>query len=184
MVSSLARFYYYQELAEQCIFVKMAKMDLKKCRTTANHGLNQEYYYLQSILVALGNISKMLWPVKKENNIRGEGLRTALNIKDDSALKSRDLRNLFEHFDERMDEWFEAEERSGFSDRNVGLVKGVALPPGQEQLRTFDPETWTLTCFKKKYELGPAIEAANGLYEVIQSRIGQPGQTIGPLPKS
>jgi len=182
MMNSLARFYYYQELAEQCMFVKMAKVDLKECRTTDNYGLSREYYYLQSILVALGNISKMLWPVKEENDKRGMELRTALNVKDDSALKNRDLRNLFEHFDERIDKWFEVADRYGFSDRNVGSVKGIIIPPGRERLRTFDPETWTLTCLNKEFELGPAIEAVNELYEAIQSKIGHPGKKIKPLP--
>lgn len=181
-MNSLAIFYFYHEIAEQCMFAKMAKIDLKTCRTTDTHGLNREYYFLQSLLIALGNISKILWPIKKRNDKRGNELRTALNVKDDSALKDRDLRNLFEHFDEKMDEWFKADDRHGFSDRNVGSTEGVIVPSAIEPLRTFDPETWTLTCLGKEFKLRPAIQAVNELYEATQNQIGQPGKKVKPLP--
>jgi len=179
---SLATFYFIQELAEQCMFVRMAKIDLKKCRRTDNYGLDREYYYLQSLLIALGNISKILWPIKQKNANRGIELRTTLNIKDDSALKNRNLRNLFEHFDEKADEWFEDADRRGFSDRSVGSMEGINIPSEKDRLRVFVPETWTLTCLGKEYKLGPAIQAAYELYEAIQNTIGQPGKKVQPLP--
>ncbi len=172
-MKSLIIFYFYQELAEQCVFVKMAKIDLKNCRTTDNCGLSREYYFLQTLLIALGNISKILWPTNKRNEERGLALRTVLNVKEDSALKNRDLRNLFEHFDERMDAWFQAADRHGFSDRNVGSMKGG--------LRAFNPKAWTLTCLGEEYKLWPAIQAVNELYKAIQNEIGQPGKKVMPL---
>lgn len=181
-MKSLAIFYFYQELAQQCMFSKMANVDLKKCRMTDTQGLSREYYFLQSLLIALGNISKILWPIKKKYEYRGIELRTALNVKDDSALKNRDLRNLFEHFDEKVDEWFETAERRRFSDRNVGPMKGVIIPSEKDRLRTFDPKTWTLTCLGIEFELGPAIQSIYELYEAIQNKIGQPGKKVQPLP--
>jgi len=160
----------------------MAIIDLNTCRTTNTTGLNREYYFLQSLLTALGNISKILWPIEKRNDKRGNELRKALNVKDDSALKNRELRNLFEHFDERMDEWFEAADRRGFSDRNVSSMEGVIVPSVIERLRTFVPETWTLIFREKEFKLYPAIEAVNELYEAVQSKIGQPGKRIKRLP--
>jgi hypothetical protein len=179
---SLETFYFIQELAEQCMFVRMAKIDLKKCLTADNHGLDREYYYLQSLVIALGNISKILWPLKKKNENRGIDLRTILSVKDDSVLKNRDLRNLFEHFDERAEEWFKSEGCTRFSDRNVGSMKGAAMPFEKDRLRTFNPETWALTYIENKFELGPAIQAAYELYEAIQEKTGQPGKKVQPLP--
>ena len=166
------------------MFAKMAIEDLNTCRTTNTTGLNRDYYFLQSLLTALGNISKILWPIMKRNDeqgnesrrARGNELRKALNVKEDSALKNRELRDLFEHFDERMDEWFEAVDRRGFSDRNVGSMEGVIVPSAIERLRTFVPETWTLFFKEKEFKLYPAIEAVNELYEVVQGKIGQPGK--------
>jgi len=61
---------------------------------------------IQSILVSVGNISKILWPQEKYK-IRGERLRQLLKVKNISPISSRKFRNHFEHYDERVDEYFE-----------------------------------------------------------------------------
>jgi hypothetical protein len=182
MAMSLATFFFIHELAEQCMFVRMAKIDFKKCLTTDNEGLDREYHYLQSLVIALGNISKILWPRNKKYKNRGIELRTFLDVQDDSALRKRDLRNLLEHFDEKADDWFAAEERHRFSDRGVGSMQGVIIPADKDRLRILNPGSWTLTCMGKEYMLGPAIQAAYGLYEKIQEKTGQPGKKVQPLP--
>lgn len=63
---------------------------------------------IQSILVAVGNVSKILWPGNPKYKLRGVNLRCLLNVKDDSPLSSRKFRNHFEHYDERVDSWFES----------------------------------------------------------------------------
>ncbi|MBE3125826.1 MAG: hypothetical protein IMZ57_09220 [Acidobacteria bacterium] len=178
---SMATFFFIHDLAEQCMFVRMAKIDLKKCLTSDNYGLDRPYYFLQSLVIALGNISKILWP-KKRFERRGIELRTFLEVKNDSALRNRDLRNLFEHFDEKADDWFAEEERNRFSDRGVGSIEGMIIPTAKERLRVFNPETWTMTCMGQEYRLGPAIQAAYELYEMIQEKTGQPGKKVQPLP--
>ena len=166
------------------MFVKMAVEDIISCRTTDTRGLFREYYYIQVLLSALGNISKILWPIGRNKDTellelrkaRGRDLREALNIKDDSPLESRKLRDIFEHFDEKMDEWFRKTERHGFSDRNVGSLEGVTVPRPSERLRTFVPETWTIVYCGREFKLSPAIRAVCGLYDEIQLNICQPGK--------
>lgn len=65
----------------------------------------EKWCSIQSILVASGNVSKILWPAKKYK-IRGDRLRKMLNVEEDSPLSSRRFRNHFEHYDERVEEWF------------------------------------------------------------------------------
>ena len=197
---SLAVFWFYQEIEHQCMFVKMAVEDIVSCRTADNKGLFREYYYLQVLLSSLGNISKILWPIAKKKNkvstaspstpcspllqlreARGRELREALNIKTGSPLKSRKLRDTFEHFDERMDEWFRKTERHGFSDRNVGSFEGTTVPRPSERLRTFVPETWTMVYCGREFKLSPTIRAVCGLYAEIQLKICQPGKHRGLL---
>jgi len=63
---------------------------------------------IQSILVAAGNISKILLPPDKKYKLRGDRLRQMLEVKDDCVLLDRRFRNnFFEHYDSRIDEWFE-----------------------------------------------------------------------------
>ncbi|WP_367330713.1 hypothetical protein [Sphingobacterium multivorum] len=62
---------------------------------------------IQSILVAAGNVSKILWPSQKYK-LRGQKLRELLGVEDNNPLASRKFRNHFEHYDERVEEWFES----------------------------------------------------------------------------
>jgi bifunctional DNA-binding transcriptional regulator/antitoxin component of YhaV-PrlF toxin-antitoxin module len=181
---SLAVFWFYQEIAHQCQFVRMSIEYLISCRTRTSNGLSREYYHVQSLLIALGNISKILWPImkrgdKKGNELRkarGKELREALGIKHGSALESRVLRDTFEHLDERMDKWFGAADRRGFSDKNVGSMEGVIIPRAEDKLRTFIPETWTIVYCGKEFKLSPAIKAVCELYDAVQRKTCQPGK--------
>lgn len=58
---------------------------------------------LAELLVAAANISKLLWGTKAVIEKRRAGLRDKLGIDDTFSIKDRDLRNDFEHFDERVE---------------------------------------------------------------------------------
>jgi len=60
---------------------------------------------IQSILVAAGNVSKILWPQKEKYAGRGERLRELLKVSEDNILFDRKFRNHFEHYDERIEDW-------------------------------------------------------------------------------
>jgi len=61
---------------------------------------------IQEGLTHAASLSRYFWPMKTGGRLaaaRGERLRTAFELTDESPLKSRLLRNTFEHFDERLD---------------------------------------------------------------------------------
>lgn len=65
---------------------------------------------IQTILVAAGNVSKILWPNEKYK-VRGEKLRQLLNVEKDNPLSNRKFRNHFEHYDERIEEYFQCNQQ-------------------------------------------------------------------------
>lgn len=73
---------------------------------------------IQSILVATGNVSKILWPSKKFK-VRGIRLRKLLNVDDTNPLSDRKFRNHFEHYDERVDEWCSNTYRGVYDDLSM-----------------------------------------------------------------
>jgi len=86
---------------------------------------------IQSILVAAGNVSKILWPNEKYK-VRGEKLRQLLKVEKDNPLSSRKFRNHFEHYDERIDEYFEGNAQGVYVDlaMNPSLRSGIfGFPP-------------------------------------------------------
>ena len=71
---------------------------------------------IQSILVAAGNVSKILWPPSKNRKSRGEKLRRLLNIDKNNILANRNLRNHFEHYDDRIETWFDSQSSGVYID--------------------------------------------------------------------
>ena len=74
---------------------------------------------IQTILVATGNISKILWSSK--NRLRSQRLREMLKIDIDSIILDRKFRNHFEHYDERVEERFD--------NRSGGVYIDLAMNP-------------------------------------------------------
>lgn len=62
---------------------------------------------LQSLVVHAAALSRYFWPARAQHHWRGAQLRHAFGIVEESPLKSRDLRNAIEHFDEHLDRFLE-----------------------------------------------------------------------------
>ncbi len=60
---------------------------------------------LQNIVVQGAALSRYFWPARKAYAARAELLRSACGVTEESPLKSRDLRNAIEHFDEKLDDY-------------------------------------------------------------------------------
>lgn len=60
---------------------------------------------LQNIIVQGAAVSRYFWPADKGHEARGRELRQQFKVTEDSPLKSRDLRNMIEHFDEKLDHY-------------------------------------------------------------------------------
>jgi len=63
--------------------------------------------HLQNLVIHAAALSRYFWPVGKKHQWRGEQMRAAFEIGEESALKPRELRNAIEHFDERLDLYVE-----------------------------------------------------------------------------
>jgi hypothetical protein len=93
-------------------------------------------------------------------------LRSSLKIKD-SSLKSREFRNNFEHFDERLEEWINSSQSHNFIDSNLG-----PLPEGFETTdchRNFDDTTYTLTFRGESYELMPILKEIKAIAQIAHT---------------
>ena len=86
---------------------KIAQRAAERLQLTHNNFDHIEVWCsIQSILVAAGNVSKILWPPDKEYKLRGEKLRQLLKVENDNLLSDREFRNHFEHYDDRIEQWF------------------------------------------------------------------------------
>jgi len=162
---------FQREIKRQCKFGIIAVEQIKA--ELANTNSDLVWYAIQNFLVAVANISKFFWPPKPKYQKRGEELRKSFGIENDSPIKPRGGRNVFEHFDEKLEEWATSSKR-GFIDSNIGTLNKIAGIDQQDVLRHFDPTTWTFTFRGDKQELKPMIEAIYDLYPKALTEANRP----------
>jgi hypothetical protein len=93
-------------ISEILLQSKIAQRAFERLQAThENFDRLEVWCSIQSILVSAANISKILWPNK--NRLRGKRLREMLKVEADNILSNRKFRNHFEHYDERIEEWFD-----------------------------------------------------------------------------
>ena len=109
---------FFQEsnfLSEIIFQVRMAEYADKRLKESANQSDQIEIWSsIQLILIAAGNVSKILWPGRDKNKARGFHLRALLKIEDGNPISDRKFRDHFEHYDERLEKW--TENRNGYFD--------------------------------------------------------------------
>jgi|GEM_PF-3245001 len=135
------------EVQSQTDFAMMAFQDLKAALAVKD--TRRTWYSVQGFLIAAANLSKLLYSKQS----RCTELRTELGLKDASPIAAREVRNSFEHFDERIEAW---EARSKWSDSLVMPLKD--LVPGWKVVRHLDPTTFTVIFGDDRFALLPALE--------------------------
>ncbi len=155
-----------KHIAEQVFIgeiVKQAKIAIRaaaRLKATTDHFDEIEVWCsIQSILVAAGNVSKILWPSDKSYAARGDALRRLLTVDDQNVLFNRDVRNHFEHYDERIEEWFKKNRSAVYMDSSIDPfppIMGFNFP---KRHRDYNPLTQILTFRDESVDLAALLHA-------------------------
>lgn len=128
------------------------------------------FHYIQSFLVAVANISKILWP-KHKFRIRGEELRRRLQVPTNSPIKDKCFRNVFEHYDKEIEKWASSSKRKNYSDMNIS-IGGFSAVPELDPINSMrnldishDGKNLTLTFHGDSYKLTVTETALKELLE-------------------
>lgn len=117
---------------------------------------------VQNIVLQAGALSRYFWPgypAYKEDihSDRADFLRRKFKIEDNSPLKSRDLRNALEHFDERLDKHLANGIAGHIIPQFVGDLSGDRDIP-THVFRAFDPVSATFEILGEKFFVEPLYE--------------------------
>ena len=145
------------EIEYQSQFAARAVEQLRGC--TENFDPIGIWSAVQSILIAAANVSKILWPSRPEYRERGAALRALLAIEGTNALSDRSFRNHFEHYDERIEDWFSSTHSVNYTDQIIGSPPGFLREFPQNAQRGYDPSTQTLTFRGESMNLGSILRA-------------------------
>ena len=158
-------------IEQQCLFCEYAYEDLKRDLSLTGGNQDRAWYSVQGILVAAANLSKIFWPSEKRKNgkfvERGMHLRKRFDVQDESPLATQDVRHAFEHFDERFQEWLEANPDTGFSDSGVYYGSGHRVD-ATHRLRTMSANNLRITFLTDSFEILPAMKEIRRLLPLVR----------------
>lgn len=155
------------ELKSQCELASIAGTDIRDA-TGDTHRL---WFALQGLLGAAGNASKLLWGSGRNAaeqatiSERRKPLRDFVDVGDDSPLKPRQVRNAFEHWDERIKDWLAAGDVKVYASRNVGPTNAImvgGMPP--RHFGNYDPDSGVLTFWEESVSVPELLEEMGRIY--------------------
>jgi hypothetical protein len=157
--------FLHREVEWQARIALMAYADMQAA--LRENDAHRFWYGTQAFLTAAANVSKILDPNSKHAPDERAKLRSTLRISDGSPLLSRELRNHFEHYDERLIRF--AQEGGGDIDAHIGHPDEYG-EYGRQLLRCFDPEAQQFWIRGTAFPLEPWIEALRDVRALAQER--------------
>lgn len=173
------------ELQTLCTFALTAYNDLinsfeslESIASRDKEKLDRCWYSIEAFLVAVANISKILWPsspggsgIHSKVSSRRENLRNLLSLDDSSPLKPRRFRNYLDLYEVRIEEWAATLKDRMLIDSNIVPIDFLSGtdPSQMAYMRNFDPKTRTLYFADEKYELEKVIKALSQLLDKIKA---------------
>ena len=152
-----------QGLAEQVLIseiVNQSKFAEKAAEQLAKSSDSVEIWgSIQSILVTGANVSKILWPNKKRYIARGKQLRELLGVENNNLLFDRTFRNHFEHYDERIEDWFDNNNSAVYRDYRIDPFEPTPLSLPQFFHRSYNPINGILSFRNESIDLVAVLAA-------------------------
>jgi hypothetical protein len=138
------------ELDTLCVQAGYARTQLEEeLETSARRNPIRAWLTIQTILTVAGNASKILWGVERNKKTMAPHARAQLRaeagVSDDWSLNSRDLRNAFEHLDEKVAKWAPIGRHYKHRWIDWNGPGDHPEPQGLVAFGTFDPKTWVVT---------------------------------------
>jgi len=167
---------YIHELRNQCMYMETAYRVLNQ--SVEENVQTGVFYAGQSILLAASQISGLLWPSRARARKRGEALRQVLDLPEKHALNDKRLSTMWEHSDEKLEDWIGATKGENVIFDHLGpmpeLVQGTATE--ENVYRSFDPATQVFLFRGNGYNLQALANAVGAIY----SRLDTAHRTVFP----
>jgi hypothetical protein len=169
---------FQRQVELQCKIVLLAALDLQNAiNAPGNSAANpQTWASIQNLLTGAANISKALWGQGNKYATEREPLRASIQVDDTSPLKPVVMRNHFEHFDEKLDDWWRDSPGHNFVDQIVGPPNTVVVRPQVDIdiFRRFDPGTGALMFWGKEFNLLEVVAEVERILPITSAEAAKP----------
>lgn len=158
---------YVDEIEDQCEYalsaIKHSDDALQQLKLSTPDADQRRLFYsevfrnIHSFLTHASNVSRMFWPPipRKGKNqvdkayedklltldrvVRARALKEEYSLKENNALKNRNLRDHLEHYDERLDHWSKNSKNKNIATTNIGPLGSISPSPDlSDNMRQFD----------------------------------------------
>lgn len=135
----------------------LSKMILQYLEDPRQISTDDALNHLQNIVHQAGALSRYFWPTQPPRRPRGKYLRDTLKVKEESPLRSREVRNWLEHFDEKLDDYLKKHMPGEYVPRYFG-----PKPPDDGMprhfFRAYYPEIQTFEILEVQIKMQPLID--------------------------
>lgn len=144
-----------------------------------NMGLNQHdprlvFFSIQNLLYAAANAAKALWGGGGAKAKARAHLRDSIGVSDESPLKRVDMRNNFDHYDERIDRWWRDSKRHNHLDLSVGPKGSISGIDDIDMFRQFDPATTNVFFWGQEFNIQELVDEATRLLPKLRIETANP----------
>lgn len=170
---------YVEELITQCTWAIAAVARMNDILESNEQGRPQLFFrQAVELLQHSALASKLLWPPggsiafkNKRAKARGQHLRGVLQMPELHVLKSRSLRDHFEHYDERLDDWVANSPNRIFVDDVIGPRAWVGGVQDHEIFKLYDPQTKTLLFRGEPFDIQALVDGLSDVQKRAQTRL-------------
>jgi len=164
---------FQKQVLLQCQFILFAARDINMALN--QHDDTRTFYAIQNLLNAAANVSKALWGPKGKFENERKTLRDSIGVSDTSPLRETLTRNAFEHFDDRLDEWWKQSNNHNYIDLSIGSIRtAISGFSDMDMFRCLNPQTGAVSFRGTDFNLNPVIDEVRRILPKLEEEAAKP----------
>jgi hypothetical protein len=126
------------------------------------------------LLTGAANAAKALWGQRGQRSAQRAPLRASLNVDDTSPLRDVSMRNNFEHYDERIDRWWNESPRRNHMDRILGSPQMVSGVEDIDMFRFYDYTTNDVAFWGERFSVQEVVTELDRILPTAEREASRP----------
>ena len=129
---------------------------------------------LQALLTAAANISKACWGQKGKKAVQRAALRTSIGLGENSPIQDTDMRNNYDHIDERLESWWKDSPNHNIADGNIGPANMIGGFLPVEMFRGYDPASQTALFWGESFDIRAIVNEVSRIQPKVTAEASKP----------
>lgn len=126
------------------------------------------------LLTGAANAAKAFWGQKGNLADQRAPLRQSLGVNDTSPLKDVDMRNNFEHYDERLDRWWADSPEHNAVDRMIGPPEAIEGVEDLDRFRVYDNTTNDIVFWGERFNVQAIVTELDRILPIAEQEANLP----------